>query len=62
MAERGITTEDVDHALSHAIGGNEPGAQPGTIVTTGWAIGGRRLKVVRSTAVTSLVISVYWVL
>ena len=60
MTERGITTGDVEAAVSRPVGDPDAGSF-GSIVTTGEAPGGRRLKVVRSAADPELVISLYWV-
>jgi hypothetical protein len=59
LAERGISLEDIDLALARTDGPPVPGSGM-TIVTVGYARGGRRLKVVRSSADTQLVISAYW--
>jgi hypothetical protein len=60
LAERGISLEDINLALARTDGPSRPGSGM-TIVTVGYATGGRRLKVVRSSADLELVISVYWV-
>ena len=59
MRERGITEADVEAAVNRPIGDPDAG-NLGSIVTTGQAPGGRRLKVVRSAADLELVISLYW--
>ena len=60
LAERGITMEDIQLALSRPTGQPQPGTSQ-TTATVGYASGGRRLKVVRSAADTDLVVSAYWV-
>lgn len=59
MAQRGITSADVEAALSRRIG--QPGAgQPGTIWVRGYAAGGSILKVCVRASDEKYVITAAW--
>jgi hypothetical protein len=59
MAERGISEEDVESALSRPSGNPTPG-QPGTIWLWGYAAGSRILKVCVPMADHEFVITAAW--
>ena len=59
MAQRGITQDDVESALSHLIGPADAG-QPGSIWLEGITPGGRRLRTCVDANDQSIIITVAW--
>jgi hypothetical protein len=59
MAQRGITEEDVEAALSRRVGHPSPG-EPGTIWIRGYGAGSRILKVCVRMADQDFVITAAW--
>lgn len=57
MAQRGITKEDVEFALSRTVGGPLPGDN-GNVVHCGIGTKGRRLRVVLAS--DGVVVSAFW--
>lgn len=59
MTQRGITIDDLEHALAHPTGHPTPG-QLGSIWVYGKVRGGRILKVCVSTADPNVIITAAW--
>jgi hypothetical protein len=59
LRERGITRDDIEHALNHPIGQPRPG-QPGSVWVWGYSVSGETLKVCVSTVDSNIVITAAW--